>query len=217
MGQLDRNGSEDPSRSLGFDSFVQSTAKNWWLILITALVFSGVTWGLTSLSETIYRSRSSIALAPTPSIQDTGQQLDILLSMRSQLITSLARIATTGVVLETAGEGAYVDELDRDELELTAHEIPNSLVVEINVSGDDPEKVEGFIEGVVDSSAERFEDMYEVAVVEPLDPSPLVVPSRPSTGRRAAVAGTVGLGVGVLLALARDALERARWSKRHRQ
>lgn len=216
MGRLDRHGSEGSNRGLDFDSFVHASAKNWWLILITALLFSSVTWALASRSETRYQSRSSVALVPAPSVQDTRQQLDILLSMRSQLITSLARIVTTGVVLETAGGGDYVDELDRDELELTAHEIPNSLVVEINVSGYDPEKVEGFIKTVVDASAEQFENMYDVAFVEPLDPSPLVTPSRPSTSRRAAVAGTVGLGAGVLLALARDALERARGSKRHR-
>jgi capsular polysaccharide biosynthesis protein len=156
---------------LGLNQYLSSIAKNWWLIVIVALVFAGVTAALASRTKTEYRTRASLALAPAPALEDTRQQLDTLLSMRSQLITTLTKIVTSGVVLESAGDGNYVDELDRGELYVTANEIPDSLVVEINVTGERPEVVEVFIT-------------------------------------------MVGLGVGFLLGLLRDALARPRSWKR---
>jgi capsular polysaccharide biosynthesis protein len=199
---------------LGLNQYLSSIAKNWWLIVIVALVFAGVTAALASRTKTEYRTRASLALAPAPALEDTRQQLDTLLSMRSQLITTLTKIVTSGVVLESAGDGNYVDELDRGELYVTANEIPDSLVVEINVTGERPEVVEVFITDVVDAATLRFEELFEVSIVEPLDPGPQVTPSRPSVRRRVLVAGMVGLGVGFLLGLLRDALARPRSWKR---
>ena len=209
----DRSG--EPRSSPGFSDYLHSVRTNWWLIVLVALLCAGVTGLLASRTDTEYRTGASLVLAPAPDLEDSDQQLGALASMKDQLTTTLARFVTSGAVLEEAGDGAFVEELDREELEVTAHVIPDSLVVEIDVTGEGAELVGAFISAVVDAIVDGFEELYEVSIVEQLDPSPLVEPSSPSVGRRVAIAGVAGLGVGFLLGLLRDASSRARWRKRN--
>jgi hypothetical protein len=193
----------------GLYDYLRSAIRNWWLLLLAAGVCAVVAGALADRGEG-YRSRATLALAPSPA---DAKQVPTLYSVRGNLTTTLAALAASATVRSDAAAAVAIDEAQQMALKVSARVVPDSLVVIFSVVGDRADLVTAFSHAAVDAAERRFESLYPSSVVVLLDPPNAAERLDNSPLRAASVAGTIGLGAGFLLGLVRDAM-RFRWPKR---
>lgn len=185
---------------------LRSAARNWYLLLVCALVAAGATLYLTHREQREYRSTVRLAVGPSPAItrQTRIAQTVDSLNKRS-LITTFAEIAGGRQIYRQAAADAGVSQQEARRYTLASNALPEANVIALDVQGPRRRVAEALVTAVGTRSIAYIEDFYKNFAVRELDdPDTPTDPVSPRPQRDVPLAAFGGLALGFFLGLCRD-------------
>lgn len=183
--------------------YVSYVRRGWWLVMLTAVAALGISITLSTLTQPQYRTIARFLVTPHPAVAD---QRDVIISL--QALEKRSTLATYAEILHSQSlRRAAYDQLDVDPTALAAYQVtavvlPEASVLELTVTGPDPQQAARLANAIGDQSVSYISSRYPVYEFTFLDVAPIVqTPFTPTPVRDAAVALVLGLAVGVGLAL----------------
>jgi len=188
-------------------SIFQAVLHGWWIIVISAIVTVNAALLAVYFQEPMYESNVQLLVSPGTTLTER----DILSSFNplddNALTTTYAEILSSRslmlTVLEELGfSRSLVREYDRN-----ANVLPDSNILRLRVSGPDPQYVALLANTLGERSITRMSELYPVYSVIMLDDAAVAgSPYNLSPIQNAVVAAIIGIGVGLLIAIAREEL-----------
>jgi len=185
----------DRAGAAGGHTWLDTVRRRWWIatvIVVAALVTALI---LTSQQKALYRSSTTIAIAPAASISDLNEVVRSLDTLeRRTIIATVARIAGTTDFRDQAAVAARVPVADARGAEISATVLPNTNLLRITVEGDDPQRVATLANAAAATLAETTAKMYRVYQLTVISrATPASQPFFPNPGRNYTVALVSGL------------------------
>jgi diguanylate cyclase (GGDEF)-like protein len=189
--------------------YFQMLKRGWWVILLTALVAVVAALGASYVVTPKYKAISRFILSPKnilPSNPDFGLQgLDIL--GNETTITTYMEVMKSNRIYRDAlnSMGRTQEEMKGYKYEVQV--LPNSSVIELNVTGPNPEVAAEFANSIGNQAilfTSLLNDYYRVDFLD--EALPPIVPESPQPIRDSILAFGIGLLLGGVLAIVRDQL-----------
>lgn len=183
--------------------YFQMLQRGWWLILLAALVAVSASLGLSYLATPQYQATASFIITPSATLtvgRDVVNSLDTL--DRRSIVATFAEVMNSRRIVTDAAASVGVNETMLEDYEILAVVLPESSVLELDISGPDP-KLAADLANAIGAQAitfsRGFNQVYDLnfldtAVVpeDPFSPQPL---------RDAGLALLLGAAAGALLVI----------------
>ena len=183
--------------------YFQMLQRGWWLILLAALVAVSASLGLSYLATPQYQATASFIITPSATLtvgRDVVNSLDTL--DRRSIVATFAEVMNSRRIVTDAAASVGVDETMLEDYEILAVVLPESSVLELDISGPDP-KLAADLANAIGAQAitfsRGFNQVYDLnfldtAIVpeDPFSPQPL---------RDAGLALLLGAAAGALLVI----------------
>jgi diguanylate cyclase (GGDEF)-like protein len=189
--------------------YFQILKRGWWLVVLTALIAFATSLGASFLVTPQYKATARFILSPSVVVADgPNSVLDGLNTLdRQSVIATYAEIMNSNRIYTDA---LGFMQLQPDDLKDYAYEVvvlPNSSVLELNVTGPDPQ-VAAKIANALGSQTINFSShLNQVINIDFLDTAvPPVIPFSPQPLRDAGIATVLGLICGSILAIISEQL-----------
>jgi uncharacterized protein involved in exopolysaccharide biosynthesis len=191
---------------MSLSAYLRSARRNWYLLLLCALVAAGTTLYFTHREEREYRSSVRLAVGPSPAItrQTRIAQTVDSLNKRS-LITTFAEIVAGRRIYRQAVDDAHVSRQEAERYTVSSNALPEANVIALDVQGPRRRVAEALVTAIGARSISYLEDFYKNFAVRELDdPDTPADPVTPKPKRDVPLAAAGGLAVGFFLGLCRD-------------
>jgi diguanylate cyclase (GGDEF)-like protein len=183
--------------------YFQMLQRGWWIILLAALVAVSVSLGLSYLSTPQYQATASFIITPSATLtvgRDVVNSLDTL--DRRSIVATFAEVMNSRRIVTNAATSVGLDEKTLEDYKILAVVLPESSVLELDVSGPDP-KMTADLANAIGAEAitfsRGFNQVYDLNFLdtaitpeEPFSPQPL---------RDAGLALLLGAAAGALLVI----------------
>ena len=188
--------------------YIRMIQKGWWIIALAVLTALNLTMIIDIFSTPIYEATTRMIVLPNPESFAGKDFVSSLTSLdNSSIVTTYADVFDSDFNIQ-----AFISTLDLidEEIEEYAQNtvvLPDSNVLEIYVTGPDPEITARWANGVANTGIDYMKTIYQVYDLNILDSA--VVPEEPISPqpvRDVALGGILGLLIGVILAILRDQL-----------
>jgi diguanylate cyclase (GGDEF)-like protein len=182
--------------------------KGWWIIVLAVLASMNVTLIMDMFSTPVYEATTRMIVLPNPE-SFTGRDFVSSLSSldNSSIVTTYADVFDSEF-----NQQAFISTLNLAEDEIDAYTqntviLPDSNVMEIYVTGPNPEVTAQWANGVARTGIDYMKTLYQVYEVNILDAAVVPLePISPKPLRDVSLGGVLGLLIGVILAILRDQL-----------
>lgn len=185
------------------DLLVRALRTRWWVAAVVVVASLGAARYFTARETPVYRATAESTVMPAPNLKDTGELLRALETLERR--TVIATFALLPGSRETRAEAAQelgVDTATLRSYRITASVVPSTNVLRIRVDGPDAVGASNLANAVAHVTAMRAAQMYRLFALQPLDASiPAGLPVSPNAGRNLAVAGILGLFLGLALSV----------------
>ncbi len=188
--------------------YLRMIQKGWWIIVLALLASMNVTLIMDMFSTPVYEATTRMIVLPNPD-SFTGRDFVSSLSSldNSSIVTTYADVFDSEF-----NQQAFVSTLNLPDDEVEAYTqstviLPDSNVMEIYVTGPDPEVTAQWANGVARTGIDYMKTLYQVYEVNILDAAVVPLePISPKPLRDVSLGAMLGLLVGVILAILRDQL-----------
>ena len=188
--------------------YLRMIQKGWWIIVLALLASMNVTLIMDMFSTPVYEATTRMIVLPNPD-SFTGRDFVSSLSSldNSSIVTTYADVFDSEF-----NQQAFVSTLNLPDDEVEAYTqstviLPDSNVMEIYVTGPDPEVTAQWANGVARTGIDYMKTLYQVYEVNILDAAVVPLePISPKPLRDVSLGAVLGLLVGVILAILRDQL-----------
>jgi len=187
---------------------LRALSSRWWLVVVTALaaLAAGLAWSLQRPAT--YTASATVIVQPASSLR-TAEALSSMYPLeRSRVVPTYADIARSSTVVDEAADAAALPRAARSAYTTEAILLPESLAVEIRVTGPERASALALTQQILAESSERFASAYRIFEVQPL-----VAPraKEPATASVHVRAGLVSLLLGLLAGTALVLLAQRLW------
>jgi capsular polysaccharide biosynthesis protein len=194
-------------------TYLKIIARYWWLILLATVVSTGIAAGLSLTRAKSYSTQALVVVRPaTGVLTHTNDLVNMMseLGTRSVLGT-FAQVLTSGGVQQTAEAAVGLNATTALDYPLEANVLPDTTVIAVTGKGHDPKLLADYINATVDAAVANSTDMFQVLELHSLQSAAVPVsPTSPNPSRDIPVGALLGLGLGVMLALALEYLRNPR-------
>lgn len=178
--------------------------RNWWLILLTAMVALTVSLSISYAAVPLYLSTARFIISPSASLTTGGDVVRSLDTLdRRSVVATYAEVMNSDRVFAGASESMNLDLVALNEnYEIQAVVLPDSSVLELIVSGPDPQISADLANAVGFRTIDFTRSLnlvYDLNFLDTAEPSAL--PFSPEPLRDGIVALILGIGVGAILAV----------------
>ena len=182
----------------------------WWVVLLAVVVAVGVSAAATARQKPIYRASVTLVVAPTSSIESTGDILRSLETLeRRSVIATFARIPGSPEARRMVAEKLGMASLDGWRIEGSV--LPNTNIIKIDAEGPEAARAADVANLSAEATRQEARALYRIFTMRTLAQAvPPSRPAHPDTRRNLLVAAALGLLLGLLGALG---LERRRPSQ----
>lgn len=185
----------------------QTTIMNTSLIGVAALVGALVAgiWGAAQPDR--YSTSTTVAIAPAASLADDTDVIDVVGGLdRGTIVETLAGLVTSASVVSAAAEEIEIPAAERDLYDVSAVRVTSANLVDVTVSGPDPELVAALATASAATAAVEFDRLYRVYAVDIVAAADVPDSSDRPSVVLLAVAGAVvaGLGAAIIVAATRS-------------
>lgn len=190
------------------DVYARALRSRWWIVAAVVVASLAAAQFFTARVTPVYRATASSTVTPAPALTETTELLRTLETLERR--TVMATFAHLAGSRETRLDAAAVAGLGAADLELyriSASVVPNTNVIRMTVEGPDPTSSSALANAVAHATARKAGQLYRLFALQPLDPSiPAGRAVHPNGKRNLAVAGVLGLFLGVALAIGVEAI-----------
>jgi polysaccharide biosynthesis transport protein len=153
---------------------IQTTMKKrWWLFLGVFLITAAATLALTMSQTPVYKTKVTYITKLNPEITDDKgitSALDIL-NRQDETVGTYSQIAMSEKIADLAAEQLSLTPDQQRDLTVNSRTIPGTRILEISVSGADPQRIRNFAMAVGDQTAKYVNSLYVTYQLEQLDPA----------------------------------------------
>lgn len=183
------------------DLYARALRQRWWLVVAVAVVAVATSRFFTMRETRLYGATASAMVTPAASITEHTELLRALETLeRRTVVATLALLPTSRETREAAAMMARVSPAALPHHRISASVVPNTNVLRVRVEGPDPDRASALANAIVQVTATRANELYRLFALQPLDPSlPSPRPIHPNATRNLAVAGILGLFLGLAL------------------
>jgi uncharacterized protein involved in exopolysaccharide biosynthesis len=186
--------------------------RTWWVALLVLLLSLATAHVLTRRTTPVYRAASTVVVIPNgavvTSVREIIDSLDTL--DRRTVVATLARLAHSQPVVAAAAEKAGMPREVSRQHRVRTIVLPNTNIIDIEVTGPDPEACATLANGVAQSASSEAIQLYQTFRMRLLDEAvPSRRPIRPDVQRNLTVAAVLGALGGLALAAAIEWARRA--------
>jgi diguanylate cyclase (GGDEF)-like protein len=188
--------------------YIRMLQKGWWVILLTALVAMVVSLVVAYFAVPTYRATARFIVVPNSSLT-SGQAvlngLDIL--DRVTVVTTYAEIMNSGRIYADTLALLKIQPKDMVDYTYQAVVLPNTSILELSVTGPNPETVATLANSVGYQMISYIQETNQVFDINFLDvATPPIMPFSPQPLQDASVAFVLGLVGGVAIVILREQL-----------
>lgn len=176
--------------------YLQIVGKRWWLVLAAIVATSSLTVFYTVGQPWIYESSGTFVVRPRAVEADELVRAFDTLNRSVEINETYARIAESSLVTDRARAELGVD-LPPD-LAIDASVVTGSNILQITVSGEDPQAVFELVRAAGNEAVEFVAELDDVFGLVPLEPAQL--PTSPSSPNKPLTI-TLGVFLGLLLGI----------------
>ena len=178
--------------------------RNWWLILLTAVVALTVSLTISYLATPQFSAVARFIIVPSSSLTsgaDVVRSLDTL--DRRSVVATYAEVMNSSRILENAANFLNLDAaIILKDYSIQAVDLPDSSVLELTVSGPNPQLAAQLANAIGFQSITFTRSLNLIYELNFLDTAvPPELPFSPEPLRDGAVAVFLGLAVGAILAV----------------
>jgi diguanylate cyclase (GGDEF)-like protein len=188
--------------------YLRMIQKGWWIIVLAVLASMNVTLIMDLFSAPVYEATTRMIVLPNP---DSFAGKDFVSSLSSLDNSSI--VTTYADVFDSEfNQQAFVSTLNLTDDEMKTYTqstviLPDSNVMEIYVTGPNPDIVAQWANGVARTGIDYMKTLYQVYEVNILDAAVVPLePISPKPLRDVSLGAVLGLLIGVILAILRDQL-----------
>lgn len=187
---------------------VRAARRQLWLILVVVVAACGGSLFLSSTATPRYRATATVIVQPASPVTDKTALINSLTALQSsRIVPTYADIAASPASFKLAADRVGLAQRVTSEYHSEASVEPESLVLQVQVTGPDRAVVLRLAQQLVAVSSSRFGDAYPVYRAATLAaPAAPAEPESPRVSRDVTVALLLGLLVGGALAVALDAV-----------
>jgi capsular polysaccharide biosynthesis protein len=193
----------------------RSASRNWWLLLVCALVGAGATLYVTERQQNEYRASLRLAVGPSSKIGDlrlVAEAVDAL--NKPSLIATFAEVASSRVAFQQATVSLGMSVAGASRYSVSSAAMPGANVIMLDVEGPEPAIAARLANAVGARSIAFVDEFYKTYSLRALDDaSASGDPVSPKPKRDVPLAAAGGLCLGFLLGLGRDFARRRRRSE----
>lgn len=154
-----------------------------------------------------YSASTTVAVAPAASLAEDGDVIDVVGGLdRGTTVETLAGLITSASVVAAAADEIALPADQRALYDVDAVRVTSANLVDVTVSGPDPELVAGLATATATNAAARFGALYRVYQIDVVTPAnvPDTSDRPPVTLVSAAGAVVGGLGAAIVVAASRS-------------
>jgi diguanylate cyclase (GGDEF)-like protein len=183
--------------------YLQILRRGWWIILATTLTAVIVALTASFLATPQYEAIAHFII--TPSVVQTTGRPDVLLqglNTIDNVTTTYAQVMSSARIYTDAMAFLGLQPSDLNKYSYKASVIPNSSVLELSVSGPDPQMTAKLANAIGFATISFTRNLNQIINIDFLDTAvPPTAPTSPQPMRDAGLALLLGLIVGAALAI----------------
>ena len=150
-------------------AYLKILLRGWWIVLSVSLVTVASTIVFSFMQTEIFQTRATFVVSPTASgLIDTLRGLDTL-SRREGINATFAQLASSQAIFEAATQGMALTDTQLSNLDISSRVIPDTNVIELEVSGDSPTLVADIANRLGGELVKYIDQLYEAYNLKPLD------------------------------------------------
>ena len=190
--------------------YIRVLQRGWWIILLTVIIAVNAALIVSYVVDPIFQTESLYVVSPNAALYDDTwdvvSSLDTL-DRRSIINTYKEVLASSSTdIANPVFTGMQLEEVE--DYDILVSVVPDSNIVQLTVTGPDPDKVVEISEGISNDAIDFINELYPVYTFSVLDrPDRPTEPFAPKPLQNAGLALIVGLIIGVGLAFLRDQLQ----------
>ncbi|RME48601.1 MAG: diguanylate cyclase [Caldilineae bacterium] len=190
--------------------YLKILQKKWWIVLPVFLAAVTATVVLTFTQMPIYRTSTTLVVAPSPGFEDVrsfASGLNIL-STRQEIASTYAEIATSRLMKNAAAEVLGLSREEKKQYTVESKVQAGTNIIVISVEGPDPVIASEMANHIANNLSRYAEDLYETFILRSLDEATVpVFPVRPNKVLNIGLATVLGLVLGVGFAFLSEYLQ----------
>lgn len=185
--------------------YFQMLQRGWWVIVLAALAAVSVSLGLSYLATPQYQATASFIITPSATLtvgRDVVNSLDTL--DRRSIVATYAEIMNSQRIFTDAQLLLQLEEGALDDYKVLAVVLPESSVLELDVSGPDPKMVAELANAIGYQTVKfsrSFNQVYDLNFLDTAAAPDPTKPVSPQPLRDAGLALLLGAAAGALLVI----------------
>lgn len=200
--------------------YLQMIKRSWWIVALTTLSALNIALLASYLSPSIYQATARLIVSPGASLL-AGEDKDLVNSLEAldkrSIVATYVEVINSRRILRESREALGINPDEMGDYEVTAVVLPEASVLQLSVTGPDPETTALLANDLGQRSVEYIENLYLVYNINLFDLATVPKkPISPQPERNGAVAVVLGLVLGAILAFIREHLRQPLESMRAR-
>lgn len=188
--------------------YIQMLLRGWWMIVLTTLAALVASLGVSYLTTPQYRAIARFIVTPSSGLEtgnDVVQSLNTL--DRVSIMSTYAEVMNSNRIYDDTLTFLQLRPTDLKDYTHEAVTLPDSSVLELSVTGPDPETTAKLANTIGYQTVDFTRNLNQVFDVNFLDVAePPIVPIKPKPLRDAGLALALGLVGGAVLVILNDQL-----------
>lgn len=186
--------------------YIQMLRRSWWLVALTTLVALAASLYFSYIETPMYRTSARYVVSPTETLEESRDVVAQVLSL-NDLMATYAEIFHSQSIVQEASARLQIEPEILSNYEVLAVVLPEANVVELSVSGPEPQITALLANGIGQEAVDYIKAIYQFYDINLLDPAPVPdSPFSPNAPRSAGLSAVLGLVLGAALATLRERL-----------
>jgi len=192
--------------------YLRALVRGAWLVLVALVLAVALAWWVTSRQTPSYRASASLVVTPNTEVEDVTDLLRSLETLeRRTVVATFARLPGSPQTVDAVAERLGLEPRELRSYWIGGAVVPNTNIVRIDVYGPNPERTAEVADTAARAVRREARHLYKIYSMQELARAETPRrPVRPDARRNVLVAAILGLFLGVLAALALEALRSGR-------
>lgn len=188
-------------------SLIEIGRRNWWIVVLTAGIGLLGSIAVSTMTEPTYQTSARFIVSPNILEEDRDVINSLEALDKRSVVVTYAEVLRSNRIFDAARKELGIAAADLVDYGLTAVVLPEANVLELTITGPDPERAASLANHVGEQAIEYMSSLYPVHRFDFLDMAPAPLrPFAPQPIQNAILAVALGLGFGGLLVILRERL-----------